>query len=363
METISVHGAPSEYIASVDILNQLERKLEERGIKRALVVTGEKSWQAAKPYFPELKNILTSRYTYGGECSLNEIESLCTLVNEQVYDAVIAVGGGKVLDLVKAVCHKTGRQSVLIPTLPSNCSAWTPISVLYDENGAFIRYDIFPISASLVLIEPRILLHAPLEMFVAGIGDTLAKWYEADVQMAGIKDKPVVLQISHYTAEQCKNLLLEHAREAIAGAKTGVLSEAFVNVTEAIIVLGGMVGGFGDKYGRIAGAHSIHNGLTAIDETHYALHGDKVAYGILVQLVLENKWDEVEELLLFYREIGLPLSLSELGISNVTETTIQTIASKAAIPGESIHAMPIGEITPLSVSNAMIELEKYVEQR
>lgn len=363
VETVSVHGAPSEYVASEGILNLLESKLLERGINRVLIVTGEASWQAAKPYFPELHNIKASMYTYGGECSITEIESLRTLVNEQAYDAVVGAGGGKVLDLVKAVCHKTRRQAILIPTLASNCSAWTPISVLYDEDGAFIRYDIYPISASLVLIEPRILLDAPLEMFIAGIGDTLAKWYEADVQMAGIKDKPVALQISHYTAGQCKNLLLEHAKEAIAAAMKGVLSESFVKVAEAIIVLGGMVGGFGDKYGRIAGAHSIHNGLTTLNETHRPLHGDKVAYGILVQLVLEKKWDEVEELLLFYREIGLPLSLSELGVSDVTEKTIQTIASKATIPGESIHAMPIGEITTLSVSNAIIELEKYIEQR
>ncbi|MFT4413936.1 iron-containing alcohol dehydrogenase family protein [Fredinandcohnia humi] len=357
METFSVHGAPSEYIASDGILNQLEDKLKERGFKRVLFVHGVKSWAAAKPFIPDFKEIRYEDYSYSGECSLSEITSLTSLVSSRSFDAVIAVGGGKVLDLVKAVCHKTHKPSVLIPTLASNCAPWTPISVLYDEQGSFIRYDVYPVSASLVLLEPRILLQAPIEMLIAGIGDTLAKWYEADVQMAAIPNKPVPLQISHYTARQCKDLLLEHAEAAIESAKKGVLTDDFLKVAETIIILGGMVGGYGDHYGRIAGAHSIHNGLTCLEETHQALHGDKVAYGILVQLVLENKWNEVKSLLPFYRKFGLPLSLTELGVLDITEDRMNEVAKKSTIPGESIHI--IGDITAGDVNRAVSLLEGY----
>ena len=83
-----------------------------------------------------------------------------------------------------------------------------------------------------------------------------------------------------------------------------------------------MVGGFGDHYGRVAGAHSIHNGLTVLEETHHALHGEKVAYGILVQLVLENKWTEIDQLLAFYRQLGLPASLKDLGVKAINDEVI-----------------------------------------
>lgn len=355
-----MHGAPSEYILNEGILELLESKLLERGFHKVLIVHGIKSWQAAKPYWPEFKQIQSKEYTYGGDCSLNEIEKLKSVIAANTFDAILAVGGGKVLDLVKSVSHLTGKPFVLVPTLASNCSPWTPISVIYDDSGAFVRYDIYPESASLVLIEPRIQVNAPLNLLIAGIGDTLAKWYEADVQMAVIENKPVPLQISHYTAKQCKDLLLAHSEGAIQAAKTGILNDDFIKVAETIIVLGGMVGGFGDQFGRIAGAHAIHNGLTILEETHHALHGEKVAYGILVQLVLEEKGEEIDRLLPFYERLRLPVSLSNLGVKEITEGIISAVAQKSSILEESIHVMPIGPITATRVSEAITALEQRV---
>ena len=133
----------------------------------------------------------------------------------------------------------THRQAVLIPTLPSNCSPWTPVSVVYDDSGAFIRFDVYPVAASLVLVEPRILLQAPVSMLIAGIADTLAKWYEADVQMASIQNKSVPLEICYYTAKQCKDVLLHYSEGAVQAAKAGTLNDDFVKVVETIIMLGG----------------------------------------------------------------------------------------------------------------------------
>ncbi|AHF07022.1 glycerol dehydrogenase [Desulfitobacterium metallireducens DSM 15288] len=358
MESFSVHGAPSEYILIEGVLDQLEAKLLERSYHKVLIVHGINSWQAAKTFWPQFTQIKYEEFTYGGECSIAEIETLRKIVVENSYDGLLAVGGGKVLDLVKAVSHLTHKSFILIPTLASNCSPWTPLSVIYDESGAFIRYDIYPNSASLVVIEPRILVNAPINLLIAGIGDTLAKWYEADVQMAAIENKPIPLQISHYAARQCKEILLAHSEGAIHAAKTGTSNDDFVKVAETIIVLAGMVGGFGDQYGRIAGAHAIHNGLTILEETHHALHGEKVAYGILVQLVLEEKWEEIKSLIPFYQTLKLPVSLSQLGVKEITETIINALAQKSAIPEESIHVMPIGPITASRVSEAITTLEQ-----
>ncbi|WP_434511804.1 iron-containing alcohol dehydrogenase family protein [Desulfitobacterium sp. AusDCA] len=360
MENISVHGAPSEYILNEGVLNQLEAKLIERGFQNVLIVHGIKSWQAAKPFWPQFTRVTSEEYTYGGECSLSQVQTLKNIVNQSSYDALIAVGGGKVLDLVKAASHLTHKPFVLIPTLASNCSPWTPISVLYDDSGAYIRFEIYPESASLLLIEPKIQVQAPINLLIAGIGDTLAKWYEADVQMAVIENKPVPLEISYYAAKQCKEILLAYSEGAIKAAETGLLNDDFIKVAEAIIVLGGMVGGFGDQYGRIAGAHAIHNGLTILEETHHALHGEKVAYGILVQLVLEEKWDEIDQLIPFYQKLRLPVTMHNLGVQHITEEVIDAVAQKAVIPEESIHVMPIGPINSSRVSEAIATLENRV---
>ena len=251
----------------------------------------------------------------------------------------------------------THKPSILIPTLPSNCSPWTPVSVVYDDAGTFIRFDVYPVGASLVFVEPRILLHAPLEMLIAGIADTLAKWYEADVQMADITRQTrsfrnfLLLQLN-----SVKMCCFNIQRERYKRLKQATLNDDFIKVIETIIMLSGMVGGFGDHYGRVAGAHSIHNGLTVLEETHHALHGEKVAYGILVQLVLENKWTEIDQLLVFYRQLGLPASLKDLGVKIINDEVIADVAEKSTVPEESIHVMP-GEMTSATVSKAMTDLE------
>lgn len=362
MKTIHVHGAPSEYILQKGALDLLESKLIERNHKKVLVVRGVKSWEATKGYWPTLEQIEYDEYIYGGECSFTEIGKVSNLVLSQGYEVVIGVGGGKVLDLVKATGNETHKPVILIPTLASNCAPWTPLSVLYDDAGSFIRYDIYPVSASLVLIEPEILVMAPVDLFVAGIGDTLAKWYEADIQLRAIDNKTVPMMIAHHTAEQCKVILVQSAVEAVRAVRNGEVNKEFIKVVETIIVYSGMVGGFGDHFGRVTGAHAIHNGLTVLEETHHALHGSKVAYGILVQLVLENRWNEIQRLMPFYQQLGLPLSLSELGIDGITDEMVNQVAEKATIPEESIHLMAIGEITSTRVKDAMLALEKYYRE-
>ncbi|MBA5760653.1 oxidoreductase, partial [Escherichia coli] len=66
--------------------------------------------------------------------------------------------------------------------------------------------------------------------------------------------------------------------------------------------------------------------LTMVPETHHLLHGNKVAYGILVQLVIENRWDEIERLLPFYSELGLPMSLYDMGLATLAEETLVDVS-------------------------------------
>lgn len=356
MEDIIVRGAPAEYVCKSGVLNELEEKLQLRSIQRVLIVSGVKSWNAARYYFPNLKSIQVSHTFYKGECSLTEINRVSTLAQTDGVDAIIGVGGGKVLDVVKAAASASRTKSVLIPTLASNCAPWTPLSVIYSDEGVMTHYDVYPMSVDILLVEPRILVKAPAPLLIAGIGDTLAKWYEADVQIRRLTHPPVALKVAHHTARLCAEEMFAHAEEAIADAKEAQVSESFKKVVESIIMLGGMVGGFGDKFGRIAGAHSIHNGMTIAPESHEALHGNKVAYGILVQLLLEQKESEVERLLPFYHKLGLPSSLREL---NISDTWIDEIAVHSTREEESIHNMRSEKITATEVAQVMRDLESF----
>jgi hydroxycarboxylate dehydrogenase A len=355
MKTIHVHAAPSEYILERGVLETLEQHLIARGIQRALIVTGQRSWQAAEPFWPAMETVQTALYTYNGECSFSEIDKVTSLMND--YDAIIGVGGGKVIDLAKAVANEVHRQVIIVPTLASNCAPWTPLSVLYDDTGAFVRYDVYPVATSLLVVEPALLLTAPRDLFVAGIGDTLAKWYEADAQLGKIDNKTVPMMISYEAARQCKNILLAQSARALEAVDTQKVNDSFIQVVETMFMYAGMVGGYGDHFGRTAGAHSIHNGLTALEASHDLLHGVKVAYGICVQLMLEDRQAEIEALRPFYETLNLPQSLAALQLE-ATDEQLLAVATKATLPTESIHLMPIGDVTPARVLAAMKALEQ-----
>ncbi|MBB6451947.1 putative oxidoreductase [Salirhabdus euzebyi] len=357
MLNIQVQGAPNFYQCYEGVLNILQEKIDEQNWQKGILLHGNKSWQAANDFFPNLSTPLTL-LPYQGECSTEEVNRISEITVAEHADFIIGVGGGKVMDLAKAVGNENDLSVILIPTLAANCAPWTPLSVFYDGEGNFLHYTIFPKSTYMVLIEPRILLDAPVDYLRAGIGDTLAKWYEADVLSKDISPKPLPLEIALHAAKMCKEVLLKEGEEAISAVYKGHLTSSFVRVIETIILAGGMVGGYGDHYGRIAGAHSIHNGLTYIKETHSYLHGEKVAYGILVQLALENRLDEVEKLLPFYQKLNLPISIKDFGIFNQMKEKIAIIAEEATKPSESIHYMHVSN--QKEVINGIYSLEQFI---
>ena len=136
METISVHGAPSQYILEEGILDELEARLLERGFQKVLIVHGEKSWQAAQPFWPTFTELQYKELHLSVKILSLKLTFLSLL--DSILRCRCWCWRWKSLDLTSSVSHVTHRPSVLIPTLPSNCSPWTPVSVVYDDSGAFI---------------------------------------------------------------------------------------------------------------------------------------------------------------------------------------------------------------------------------
>ncbi|WP_141604284.1 iron-containing alcohol dehydrogenase family protein [Terrilactibacillus laevilacticus] len=330
-----VRGAPQKVRSGRGVLRDLSQELLDNHFSKINLITGLKSWEVAKPYLnlPFEPNI----QKYAGDCTLEEVDRLAELCSSSKGSIVIGVGGGKVLDLSKAVSVKLGIPVVLIPTIISNCSPWAPLSVFYRDHQ-YTHFEVFEVSSWSVYLDTDLLIQTPTPYFIQGIGDTLAKWYECDCLYRQLDAPNLLTTIGHQSAKQCFDQLIKYSEEALTAVQTGKVNHAFRHVYETIIGVAGMVGGFGDRVGRIAGAHSIHNGLTALDGTHNVLHGAKVAYGILVQLALEGQIGEIDRLLPFYQKLGLPINLKDLDVEpNILN--MQVIAKRAVNRSESIHFM------------------------
>ena len=154
---------------------------------------------------------------------------------------------------------------------------------------------------------------------------------------------------------------MENSNKAIEDMKNQIVSDEFVRLSEIVFAVAGVVGGFGDRYARTAAAHAIHDAISQyIVESHNYLHGEKVAYGILYQLSLEQNWQEIDYLLPFYQEMDLPLSLTKMDLLPNDDEIITNIVD-AIYSMDEVHLLPI-EITKNKLKQAIYDLENYVNK-
>lgn len=356
---ISVRVGPQQYIAKEGILDGLPILLEKEKVRSVLIVHGKKSWDKAKIYFERLFDSKIEVFTHfhQGECSDEVINLLVKKVKEMNVDAILAVGGGKIMDIVKYVAYRDGVPYYAVPTLASNCAPWTSVSVLYHPDGTFDRLDVLPKQAACLLVEPRLLFDAPREYFIAGMGDTLAKWYESNAILT--QEKYVgnpMLKMARMAAAECKRTILENGIQALEDLDNGMMSPAFQAVAEVIIGISGLVGGFGDALARTTIAHEVHDALTVYPEAHNFLHGHLVGYGILVQLAVEGEWDEIKKLKEFYEPLDIPTSMAAIGLSDLKEADLRLLAAQVTQPHLPVHYLPY-QVDEQVIYEAIVALE------
>ena len=151
----------------------------------------------------------------------------------------------------------------------------------------------------------------------------------------------------------CK-LCYETLKEYGVAAKHACENQVVTPALDAIIEANVYLSGVGADNGGLAVAHSFYNGLTALGG-HSAPHGNCVAYGTLVQLVLEGapkaEFKEVQD---FCLEVGLPVTLEEIGVT--TQEQVKTIAENACVPGETIHNLA-GDVQPIELYDAILQTD------
>ena len=250
---------------------------------------------------------------------------------------VVAVGGGKALDTGKLLAEALRVPSVMVPTIAATDAPTSRVAVLYTEEHAQLRVVRLRANPALVVADTAIIVHAPVRFLVAGMGDAIATWPEARTCASTGGRTPVGGRSSRAAlalAELCYRTVLAHGRQARNDVAAGRVSDDVEAVVEANTLLGGL----GFESGGLAAAHSLYAGLSLLPAGSGYLHGEKVAFGVVVQTVLED-WPAAErqELLSFYRDVGLPASLREIGLGNATSADLRRAAEVACRPGSHMH--------------------------
>jgi len=360
--------APGRYVQGAGALAEIGEHVGHLG-KKAFVTGGKtalfQTREAIEHSFAE-KGVGIVFETFRGECCDPEIDRLKEVATSSGCDVVVAVGGGKVIDAGKAVAALMSIPVAIVPTIAATDAPCSALSVVYTEEGVFDRYFILSQNPNLVLVDTSIIAKAPVRFLVSGMGDALATWFEADsCQKAAAKNIPggYSTTAALRLARLCYEILIEYGEFAKLAVEKGVVSPAVEKVVEANTLLSGI----GFESSGLAAAHAIHDGFTVLEETHHAYHGEKVAFGTLAQLVLEDRpKNEILEVMDFCARVGLPLTLAQIGVKEPTPEKIGQVAEKICEPGMMIHNMPF-PVTPEMVCDAILAADAmgqaYLSQR
>lgn len=351
----NIIASPTRYIQGKGEMGHLCRHASQIGKKLFIIVTDSGRKRVAQAIERSAKAEGTSVIyeDFHGECSMNEVNRILAVFEKSGCDAIVGIGGGKIHDTAKAVAYYARRPVVIVPTIASTDAPCSALSVLYTDEGVFERYLFLPSSPNIVLVDTDIVSKAPARLLVSGMGDALATYFEAlacqksdATNCVGGKTTMAAMQL----ARLCFETLMENGLQAKVAVEQKVCTKSVEKIIEANTYLSGV----GFESGGLAGAHAIHNGLTVMEETHGKYHGEKVAFGTLVQLVLEDAERELlEQVIGFCMEVGLPTTLADLGIEHADEERLMKVAQLACADTDTLHNMPF-EVTPDMVYAAII---------
>ncbi len=353
---LKVFCAPSRYTQGPRATGQLGLEMRRLGLEGpAFIVAGRSAIRLLSQTWADTFAEADMRhvvFVFAGECTAAEIRRGGQAARDAAARVIIGAGGGKVLDTARAIASDLSLPVVNCPTIASSDAPCSALSVVYTEAGAFEEYRIYGRNPDLVLVDTAVIAQSPVRPLVAGMGDALATWFEAKVcadggvtNMRGGASTRSALAL----AELCYKTLLVDAVAAMEALQHQEPNDALERLVEANTLLSGL----GFESSGLAAAHAIHNGLTTAPGTHSHMHGEKVAFGLLAQLMLESQPSPVVgEVLAFSRSVGLPTTFEDVGVANPSQEILETIAVRATAPGETIHNEPM-PVTPKLVVEAM----------
>ncbi|MDR1939836.1 MAG: glycerol dehydrogenase [Clostridiales bacterium] len=355
--------SPSKYVQGEGELNNLGNYVKLFG-STALVIGHKDDVARVNDKLESTQKNYGVKLCYGGfsgECSREEIAKLTAIAKEKDCQCIIGLGGGKAIDTAKCVANSQ-KPVIIVPTIAATDAPTSSSAVLYHTDGSFDDYAYFKSNPNVVLVDTEVIAKAPVRFLVSGMGDALSTYFEAracaqsyaKVNAGGQCGGAVGTKAALALAELCYGTLLEDGYKAKLACEGKVVTKALENIVEANILLSGL----GFESGGLAAAHAIHDGFTVVEEAHKFYHGEKVAFGTIAQLVLENApSEEIEEVIDFCKLVGLPTCLRDFGIKELSREKLMEVANKACIPEESVHNMPF-KVSAEDVAAAILAADK-----
>lgn len=343
---------PSKYIQGAGVINELPTLINLFG-KKGLLLASPTAKRILPDYCDSSAIEQIQIEVFNGESCEEEIRRVIRLIEENNIDVLIGMGGGKTIDTAKIAADRKNIPSIIVPTIASTDAPCSGCAIIYTKEGVFVEVEYQKTNPAAVLVDLNIITNSPVRFLVAGMGDALATWFEAQSceRTQSLNEcHGLSTRAGFNMASLCYDTLLKYGILAKKANEGQIVTPALSHIVEANILLSGI----GFESCGLAAAHSVHNGLTALEETHRYYHGEKVAFGTLTGLHLTGADpEEIETVYEFCEAVGLPTTFAELGLENINKEQLKIVAEKSCEKNSYIFH-EAGEITPQKVIDAMI---------
>jgi len=359
--TSMIFGSPGRYIQGNGILRDAGTIISQYG-KDILLVADDMVMDLIAPSLEQQcakLGLAVSRVPANKDVTAKNIAELAGASERYPADIVVAAGGGKSIDSGKALANARNLPFITMPTVASNDAPTSKNYVVYNEHHQLESVGNLPYSPAAVIVDTALIAAAPAPFLLAGLGDAITKKFEAEQALAafgnrgrnGFQARPSLAAVA--VADKGYGVIRQYAEEGLKAAGTGQPTEAFEYLVEAALLMSGL----GFESGGLSIAHALTRGLTAMDGAKKAPHGLQVAYGLLVQLTLEGRSGEfMDDLTGFYRKLGLPRTLADLGAPGVPA---DVLATAAELTMKAPHTANFARVlTAEDIVAAMVRVER-----
>lgn len=367
----AIYKSPAIYVQGPEAVSDTGKYCGHLG-KKAFILGGstalELTQEAIEESLAEEDIEVADVYPGVWLCSDSENEKITEAAKASECDFIIGVGGGSVADVAKEVANNLDMPGdlVMVATVASMAGHTSALSVVYNDDITWKRYDLFPEDTHAVIVDSKVVAEGPVDQTINGMGDALCIKFEMEAQKKG--ETPALAGgystvSSRLIARECWTQLKKYGEQALAANRNKVVTPAL----ERIIETNTLMAGIGFESGGLAGGHGIHDGLVGAGmlalhqkaEKHIP-HGQVISFTTITQLILEDRPTElINEVIAWADSVGLAITFEDLvgKGSSPDEELLWEGAKKSCQQDKVLLANPC-PVSPAKVYSALITADE-----
>ncbi|MER6912163.1 iron-containing alcohol dehydrogenase family protein [Streptomyces sp. NPDC000594] len=238
--------------------------------------------------------------------TLDSAVRLADAIRGRRYDAVVAIGGGKIIDVTKYAAARVGLPMVSVATNLAHDGICSPVATLDNDNGRGSYGVPSPIA---MVIDLDVIRDAPARFIRSGIGDTVSN-------LSAIADWELSQRVNGEPVDGLAAAMARTAGESVLRHPGGVEDDAFLVVlAEALVLTGIAMSISGDTRPSSGACHEISHAFDLLFPQRAASHGEQVGLGAAFAMHLRGSHEEAGLLAEVLRRHRLPVLPEDIGFT------------------------------------------------